>query len=109
MVELTDAQIDAALERGKVARLYQPRGTAARYDRLLDRIIVELTNGYALASRPVSRRGWKTRLRISLPRSNYSAPALDCTGKRSMPIYQSRTCSSASSERRLSWPDTPGE
>jgi hypothetical protein len=52
MVELTDAQIDAALERGKVARLHEPRGTAARYDRLLDRIIVELTNGCTFAFPP---------------------------------------------------------
>ena len=57
MVELTDAQIDAALERGKVARLYEPRGTAARYDRLLDRIIVELTNGCTFAFPPRLAQG----------------------------------------------------
>jgi Protein of unknown function (DUF2442) len=57
MVELTDAQIDAALERGKVAHLYEPRGTAARYDRLLDRIIVELTNGCTFTFPPRLAQG----------------------------------------------------
>jgi hypothetical protein len=57
MVELTDAQIDAALERGEVARLYEPHGTAARYDRLLDRITVELTNGCTFAFPPRLAQG----------------------------------------------------
>jgi len=57
MVELTDAQIDAALERGKVARLYEPRGTAAHYDRQLDRVIVELTNGCTFAFPPRLAQG----------------------------------------------------
>jgi hypothetical protein len=45
MVELTDPQIDAATERGKTARLNEPRATAARYNRKLGRVIVELKNG----------------------------------------------------------------
>ena len=49
MVELTDAQIDAALERGKVARAQEPRAAAARYDRRSGRVIVELTNGCTFA------------------------------------------------------------
>jgi Protein of unknown function (DUF2442) len=57
MAELTDAQIDAALERGKVARLYEPRGTTARYDRQLDRVIVELTNGCTFAFPPRLAQG----------------------------------------------------
>jgi hypothetical protein len=57
MVELTDAQIDAALERGKAARLYEPRGTSARFDRQLDRIVVELTNGCTFAFPPRLAQG----------------------------------------------------
>ncbi|HXT80527.1 MAG TPA: DUF2442 domain-containing protein [Acetobacteraceae bacterium] len=57
MVELTDAQIDADLERGKVARQYEPRGTAARYDRQLDRIVVELTNGCSFTFPPRLAQG----------------------------------------------------
>jgi len=45
MAELTDAQIDAALERGRAARLHEPRAAAARYDRRSGRVIVELANG----------------------------------------------------------------
>jgi hypothetical protein len=49
MAELTDAAIDAALERGKTTRLNEPRAAAARYDRESDRVIVELTNGCTFA------------------------------------------------------------
>jgi hypothetical protein len=31
MVELTDAQIDAAMQRGRVAHLNEPRAVKARY------------------------------------------------------------------------------
>lgn len=57
MAELTDAQIDAALERGKVARLHEPRGATARYDQVLDRVIVELTNGCTFAFPPRLAQG----------------------------------------------------
>ncbi len=45
MAELTDAQIDAAAERGRIASLTEPRAASARYDRDSGRVIVELTNG----------------------------------------------------------------
>ena len=44
MNELTDAEIDAALARGKTARLHEPRAVAARYDRARERVVVELAN-----------------------------------------------------------------
>ena len=49
MNDLTDAEIDAALIRGKAARLSEPRAAAARYDRALARVVVELTNGCTFA------------------------------------------------------------
>ena len=45
MVELTDAQIDAAMERGKIAHLNEPRAIKARYNKKLGRVVIELTNG----------------------------------------------------------------
>jgi hypothetical protein len=45
MAELTDTEIDAALERGQTARRQEPRAVAARYDRAADRIVIDLTNG----------------------------------------------------------------
>jgi hypothetical protein len=57
MADLTDAQIDAALERGKAARLHEPRAAAASYDRELDRIVVELTNGCTFAFPPRLAQG----------------------------------------------------
>ena len=52
MSEPTDAAIDAALERGRAARLNEPRAAAARYDRERDRVIVELSNGCSFAFPP---------------------------------------------------------
>ena len=49
MAEPTDAQVDAALERGRAARLRQPRAAAARYDGRLGQVVVELTNGCTFA------------------------------------------------------------
>ena len=49
MAELSDADIDAALERGKAARESEPRAAKARYDRRSGRIVVDLTNGCTFA------------------------------------------------------------
>jgi len=57
MAELTDAQIDAAIERGRTARLTEPRARAARYDGRLGRVIVELTNGCTFAFPPRLAQG----------------------------------------------------
>jgi hypothetical protein len=60
MAELTDAQIDAATARGQAARRQEPRATAARYDRQLGRLIVELTNGCSFAFPPRLAQGLET-------------------------------------------------
>ncbi|GAN77696.1 DUF2442 domain-containing protein [Acidisphaera rubrifaciens] len=57
MAELTDAQIDAAAERGRLARLTEPRAASARYDREAGRVIVELTNGCVFAFPPQLAQG----------------------------------------------------
>lgn len=57
MAELTDTQIDAALERGHEARLAEPRAATARYDRSLGRVVVELTNGCTFAFPPRLAQG----------------------------------------------------
>jgi hypothetical protein len=57
VAELTDAQIDAALERGRKTRLHEPRAAAARYDRQLGRVIIELTNGCTFAFPPRLAQG----------------------------------------------------
>ena len=57
MAEPSDAQIDAALERGRAARLHEPRAAAARYDGQLGRVIVELTNGCTFAFPPRLAQG----------------------------------------------------
>lgn len=57
MAELTDAQIDAALARGKAARSSEPHAAAARYDRELGRVIVDLSNGCTFAFPPRLAQG----------------------------------------------------
>ena len=48
----SDAEADAAIERGKVAMETQPRATSARYDAKSERIIVELASGATFAFPP---------------------------------------------------------
>ncbi len=57
MAEPTDAQVDAALERGRTARLHEPRAVAARYDRRSGRVVVELANGCTFAFPPHLAQG----------------------------------------------------
>nr|WP_294544136.1 DUF2442 domain-containing protein [uncultured Rhodopila sp.] len=60
MADLTDAQIDAATERGRLAAVNEPRARAVRYDRRLRRIIVDLTNGCTFAFPPHLAEGLET-------------------------------------------------
>jgi hypothetical protein len=52
MAELTDEQIEAANERGRMMRETLPHATAARYDRATGRIVIDLTNGATFAFPP---------------------------------------------------------
>lgn len=56
-MEPTDAQIDAARERGRIAQQCEPRAVAARYDRKAGRVVVELTNGATFAFPPALVEG----------------------------------------------------
>jgi len=60
MADLTDAEISAALERGRIAQLTEPRATSVRYDRKSGRIIVDLTNGCTFAFPPRMAQGLET-------------------------------------------------
>lgn len=57
MVDLSDAEIDAATARGEAARQMEPRAATARYDRQLGRMVVELTNGCSFAFPPRLAQG----------------------------------------------------
>ena len=52
MVELTDRQIDAALERGAANRASEPRATSARFNAASERLVIELSNGCTFALPP---------------------------------------------------------
>ena len=60
MAKLIDAQVDAALERGRAARRQEPRAATARYDRRSGRVVVELTNGCTFAFPPKLAQGLET-------------------------------------------------
>jgi hypothetical protein len=49
MTELTDLELDAAAERGRVAAQIEPRATSARFDAGHGRVVVDLTNGCTFA------------------------------------------------------------
>lgn len=57
MAELSDLQIDAAMEHGRIVRLTEPRATSARFDRSAGRLVVELTNGCIFAVPPQLAQG----------------------------------------------------
>ena len=57
MVDLTDAEIDAALERGRTSRSTEPRAVSCRYDHSAERVIVELANGCVFAFPPQLAEG----------------------------------------------------
>ena len=57
MAELTNEQIDAALERGRLAHTTEPRAASVLYDTQRGRVIVELTNGCSFAFPPRLAQG----------------------------------------------------
>ena len=60
MGELTDAEIDAALDRGKMARANEPRAVSARYDARRGRVVVGLANGCTFSFPPRLAQGLET-------------------------------------------------
>jgi len=57
MADLTDAEVNAAQERGRIACQTEPRAISARYDRKNGRVIVDLTNGCTFAFPPRMAQG----------------------------------------------------
>ena len=57
MVELTDSQLEAALERGRQAQLSEPRAVKAHYSKARRRIVVDLNNGCTFAFPPDTVQG----------------------------------------------------
>ena len=57
MVEMTQAEIDAARERGQRALSDEPRAVAAKYDRRRRKIVVDLSNGSVFAFPPALAEG----------------------------------------------------
>ncbi len=57
MAELTDAEIDAALERGRSSNRREARAAAAHYDRASRLVVVELTNGCRFGFPPALAQG----------------------------------------------------
>ena len=57
MADLSDADIDAAVERGRIARQTEPRAASVRYDKKNSRIVIDLTNGCVFAFPPRLAQG----------------------------------------------------
>ncbi|MEY2927746.1 MAG: hypothetical protein RL367_2223 [Pseudomonadota bacterium] len=56
-MEITEAQLDAAQERGRIVMQTEPRAARARYDRRRERVVVSLTNGCSFAFPPRMAQG----------------------------------------------------
>ena len=56
-MEITDAEIEAAEERGRIAYETEPRAVSARYDAKAQRIVVELASGATFAFPPALAQG----------------------------------------------------
>jgi hypothetical protein len=56
-LEISDAEIDVAIKRGKAVRDNEPHAASARYDRQVGRVIVELTSGCSFAFPPRLAQG----------------------------------------------------
>jgi CRP-like cAMP-binding protein len=52
VADLTDADIAAALERGRRAQVDEPRAKSVRYEPVRGQVVVELTNGASFAFPP---------------------------------------------------------
>jgi hypothetical protein len=57
MADISDAQIDAAIESGRNVLETEPRAALARYDPKLGRVVVDLTNGCTFAFPPQLAQG----------------------------------------------------
>lgn len=57
MADLSDLEIDAALERGARIATTEPRAASARYDRSVERVVVDLTNGCVFGFPPRLAQG----------------------------------------------------
>ena len=57
MADLSDDQLAAAEEHGRIAARTEPRAASARFDRRRGRIVVELTNGCTFAFPPRLAQG----------------------------------------------------
>jgi hypothetical protein len=57
MAELSETELAAAEERGRIAARTEPRATRARFDRRRGRIVIELTNGCTFAFPPNLAQG----------------------------------------------------
>ncbi len=68
MAGLTEAEIDAALKLGEAARQREPRAAAARYNRRIDRVVIDLTNGCTFAFPPRLAEGLETATKDQIAR-----------------------------------------
>lgn len=60
MVEISEAQISVAEERGRIAAQTEPRAASARYDRRRGRMVIALTNGCTFTFPPRLAQGLET-------------------------------------------------
>ncbi len=103
MVELTDAEVDAALERGRIAKQSEPRAHACRYDAVTRRIVVELTNGCVFAFPADLGQGLEQASDEHLAQVEIFGGRSGLYWERSILIFLCRACWRACSQHVLIW------
>ncbi len=66
MIEISEADYEAALARGNAARVSEPRVAKVRFDKRRERLVVDLTNGCTFAFPPRLAQGLETATSVEL-------------------------------------------
>ncbi len=80
MGDLTNAEIDAATERGRKASVTEPRVVTAQYDDERDCIVVELTNDCVFSFPPRLAQGLESASRDQVAEVEVQALVMASTG-----------------------------
>lgn len=99
-----DAQAAAAEERGAARLASEPQAVSARYDRVTDRVVIELSNGASFAFPPRMAEELRDAAPDDLDAVEIVADGLALHWPRSTRTFSSPNCSPASSAHALDEP-----
>ena len=96
-------EITAANDRAPARLVKTPTAVAARFDRRIGRVVIDLSTGLEIAFKPHDAQGLEQAKPNTRRRSKFHHPASVCTSQRSMPTFFCRHCSKDSWVRAPGW------